>query len=455
MTHTATIVKQQHQPRSARQHHRHTKSDAVNVPQNVAPVPRHNPHHNSAHHQHNPPPRGLNSHVSHPNVTPPQSPARPVQNMSTKKKKRPRKAAAKESGVELSPPQQSVLPVQETVPQVTTPPMSKRVVSDPSAFTPSSPSDSPGRPVYAGPTFHQSPAPKNLPVPRFFSKSVPAPPASGFQSMVDTDDNSTDESDSSTTGENGLERLFKADREEKARRRQQVDDSSDNDSVTPESTNPNAFFGMEPDSPFRLPTPRGLPRPQMGRMASEPQFSMDVEKEASRAAGLRADPTKDNATEAALRAFIYQSPVAIQPGHSPIPHHMNVDVSPSPASRTASPSHYVHGSPTPQRRLNFQRSPPTGPSALSPQTPPPRPRYGMAQNRTGPRPVHVQPEPVTPTRPTNRLFFNSHPRHPAPAPPAPCSQDVHDMEATLRMMLKLDTNDRAGSVQLSPLPVRT
>lgn len=40
--------------------------------------------------------------------------------------------------------------------------------------------------AYAGPTFHQSPAASSLPVPKFFSKSVPAPgPDAGFQARLD------------------------------------------------------------------------------------------------------------------------------------------------------------------------------------------------------------------------------------------------------------------------------
>jgi hypothetical protein len=85
--------------------------------------------------------------------------------------------------------------------------------------------------AYAGPTFHASPAPSALPIPSFYSKSVPDSPGdSGFKSRQEQmlsgkDRNSpTTAIGLSTTAqldreESPLDFFFKADREEKARAR--------------------------------------------------------------------------------------------------------------------------------------------------------------------------------------------------------------------------------------------
>jgi hypothetical protein len=57
---------------------------------------------------------------------------------------------------------------------------------------------SPARLAYAGPTFHASPAASNLPLPKFFSKSVPNPPTQpSLQSRLDQEADAEAESESS------------------------------------------------------------------------------------------------------------------------------------------------------------------------------------------------------------------------------------------------------------------
>lgn len=91
--------------------------------------------------------------------------------------------------------------------------------------------------AYAGPTFHASPAPSSLPMPKFFSKSVPdINKAKGLATMMANEAAESDLSPESSEGspsqekaersnqqpreESPLDIFFKADREEKARARQ-------------------------------------------------------------------------------------------------------------------------------------------------------------------------------------------------------------------------------------------
>ena len=82
--------------------------------------------------------------------------------------------------------------------------------------------------AYAGPTFHASPAPSALPMPKFFSKSVPGTTyQSSLQSRLDSESESTSSplspppvinAEAPGHEESPLDIFFKADREEKAKR---------------------------------------------------------------------------------------------------------------------------------------------------------------------------------------------------------------------------------------------
>ena len=102
-----------------------------------------------------------------------------------------------------------------------------------SSVTPAKSNNTPAQ-AYAGPTFHASPAPSSLPIPRFFSKSVPATEqGSSLKAMMqdDSSEKSSDKSDDSPTMRNSLQVseqpvreaspldvFFNADREEKVKR---------------------------------------------------------------------------------------------------------------------------------------------------------------------------------------------------------------------------------------------
>jgi hypothetical protein len=96
----------------------------------------------------------------------------------------------------------------------------------------------PPKPAYAGPTFHASPAASSLPLPKFFSKSVPATTSqSSMQARLDQESDKSDKTDSPPLSEatpalpnpllptpprqeeSPLDILFKADKEEKAKRK--------------------------------------------------------------------------------------------------------------------------------------------------------------------------------------------------------------------------------------------
>ena len=118
--------------------------------------------------------------------------------------------------------------------------------------------------AYAGPTFHASPAPSSLPMPKLFSKSVPeVNKAKGLTTMMANEASETDPSPESSEGspsqekaerlneqareESPLDIFFKADREEKARARQ----SSSESPWLPETLNSQAArtFGPATGSP--------------------------------------------------------------------------------------------------------------------------------------------------------------------------------------------------------------
>lgn len=104
--------------------------------------------------------------------------------------------------------------------------------------TPGRPSNTPIQ-AYAGPTFHASPAPSSLPMPKFFSKSVPdVNRKNSLKAMMEEDlsEKSSEKSEESPTimsaqrasdrqvrEESPLDIFFNADREEKNKRRQGSD----------------------------------------------------------------------------------------------------------------------------------------------------------------------------------------------------------------------------------------
>ncbi|KAF8248894.1 hypothetical protein K440DRAFT_241385 [Wilcoxina mikolae CBS 423.85] len=390
--------------RSSGSHHRHTKS--VSSINSSLPLQHSSPHyskvqahHNVAHQLQSPPPRATVD------MKTPRTPK--LDGVPSKKKRRQRKP----KDTAKSSPDRATASMSDSA--VTPQPPS------PGQTTPTKPVvGSPGK-AYAGPGFHHSPAPSSLPVPKFFSKSVPARRTPGLQAMMEDSDGS--QPSSSPPFDNPLEQLFKADREEKARKNRQGCDGSDSDSAPDRD-----IFGMDPDSPVRnvFNTPRNrnsVARPGAERSVAEPLFTMD-----SLNGSLPSSPVQsvsrdkedvDRRTKsAALRQFLLQQPGVFQAPLSPT----NASPSPSPASRThtmVSPQ----GSPLPQRyhsRPMNTRGPP--------------PLFRMPHQFQTRSPID---ENSSPSRPQFSNIFDSR------WDSKPCrteTQDVVIMENSLRQILKLD-----------------
>ncbi|KAH0543358.1 hypothetical protein FGG08_002314 [Glutinoglossum americanum] len=107
-------------------------------------------------------------------------------------------------------------------------------------LTPGKTSSTPSKTAYAGPTFHASPAPSALPLPSFFSKSLPHT-GNSLQAMLEEDGSDNSETSSSRDSptapaerqlreESPLDIFFRADKEEKAKARQNNVDQGQFDS---------------------------------------------------------------------------------------------------------------------------------------------------------------------------------------------------------------------------------
>lgn len=127
---------------------------------------------------------------------------------------------------------------------VSSPPSKPTIIGTPrpntrtNSATPVRPSNTPVQ-AYAGPTFHASPAPSSLPIPKFFSKSVPdANRKDSLKAMMEEElsEKSSEKSEESPTlmsaqraserqvrEESPLDIFFRADREEKHKRGQGSD----------------------------------------------------------------------------------------------------------------------------------------------------------------------------------------------------------------------------------------
>ena len=150
-------------------------------------------------------------------------------------------------------------------------------------LTPQKRVTTPSKAAYAGPTFHASPAPSALPIPSFFSKSVPDAAAQG--SVHGRADSFSENIEPSPTRrpafglanrpdreESPLDLFFRADREEKARAAMGSNHVSSYS--TPQSAGSPAYRGSPSPSPspasLRRAHPRPLPEPSAGEV-----FEMD------------------------------------------------------------------------------------------------------------------------------------------------------------------------------------
>ncbi|KAI9864590.1 MAG: hypothetical protein M1813_003079 [Trichoglossum hirsutum] len=235
-------------PKGSRGKHRHSRSAAGQTGQIESPYPQ-NPHHfrqnlnNTYHRSNSNMPHGLTDPSENSNqstnatgdpATPPRTPkprggtvsdgaAAAGTSVATKQRKQRTKARPKDVQTSSSP-----IPPSDN----TTPPLAGPTRNAP--LTPGKSSNTPSKAAYAGPTFHASPAPSSLPLPNFFSKSLP-PSGNSLQAMLEED--GSDNSDASSSRDSPptpverqirekspLDIFFRADKEEKAKaRRNDID----------------------------------------------------------------------------------------------------------------------------------------------------------------------------------------------------------------------------------------
>ena len=146
----------------------------------------------------------------------------PDMNQRRKKGRKSHAGITRASGTSMSEPNED--------------PVSKSSQTPLTPLTPSRPNETPVK-AYAGPTFHASPAPSSLPMPKFMSRSVPnVDKTSTLKSMMEQEVvDTTSESDSSLFLENSrptqdrqaredspLDILFRADRDAKNQAKAQV-----------------------------------------------------------------------------------------------------------------------------------------------------------------------------------------------------------------------------------------
>lgn len=323
----------------------------------------------------------------------------------------------------------------------------------------------PSKAAYAGPTFHASPAPSSLPVPRFFSKSVPGPDT-GLQARLDNDTDK-EEGFESDTGrlapptqniqQSPLDMFFHADRQERAKRQSSSGLSCSQPRVKHSDTPERPRLGQDPSNSGRdmfmmeldegaspstdrtaRPAPPGPPRrmtSERSRTAPEnvPTLSHEDARNAEYTKSLKdlLGLTLNGAPSSSA------SPVRPQSGDSQgSPFHANGGhqhaQDPSTPQRSMPPLHYGNRNLSPLFQAARQDSP-TRPSAL-------RQEY--------------HPSPDNPAQ-MSSVSNNNHsaiaraylqqqtggmqPRQAQPIMNASPSRDVKSMEENLRRMLKLDT----------------
>ena len=186
-------------------------------------------------------------------VTPPQSPKTQQQSPTTSAKKR-RKSKPKLRDV--SSDGRNAQQGYDSPPHCSSNDESNAQTSPTSGGVQSTPTK-----AYAGPNFHSSPAPSSLPVPSWFSKSVPATPTTGKSLQAMLQINETKLSLSLEEPESHLQMLFRVHKEEKARNCQQV-------------TCPPKLAALTNGSPKSIPHPS----PNVSERPSLDLFTMSGEK---------------------------------------------------------------------------------------------------------------------------------------------------------------------------------
>ncbi|PVH85498.1 hypothetical protein DL98DRAFT_511552 [Cadophora sp. DSE1049] len=211
--------------------HRHTRSAAMPPATASSQSPRNpqnpqNPHHlNAQAHAQNPQNDMRSNFPFQQPTTPPRTPRKDNQpaSQNTSSSAAPETGSKQRSRNKNRPKNVMTSPAASRKDRNTPP-----LTGGQSAGMPSSakPINTPSTAAYAGSTFHASPAPSALPIPSFYSKSVPdSPGVKGLKSLKGAALPTTDSTPTRTTPsaeqvqreESPLDLFFKADREERAR----------------------------------------------------------------------------------------------------------------------------------------------------------------------------------------------------------------------------------------------
>ncbi|KAL3425784.1 hypothetical protein PVAG01_02575 [Phlyctema vagabunda] len=347
----------------------------------------------------------------------------------------------------------------------------------------------PSTTAYAGPTFHASPAPSALPIPSFYSKSVPDSP--GFKGLKTLRENSpggvtSPPMSNAAKAENPVDReespldlFFKADREEKARARSASSNltsvvasgpfpppaASPNGVQTPSFASQNVarnrnstsgVFAMELDGPGSPGTPYG------------PAFSTPY-SERIKAARSTTTPSRPRTNShlqqstdrsEALKAYLFGGPPqsAVSPPDAGHPSPLSA---PLPFSTGPQRSQFSNNSPTYDAKApsNNQRAAGRASGLRQEVTP------SSTPTRTPDRNVNYSTSP-TPSRGTghrngaqsnNYMANKSHTNSPTPnspfgTPSLDRSADIQGMEDSLRKILKLDSTSNVASSSVANMP---
>jgi len=360
-------------------------------------------------------------------VTPPQSPAQAPKaqqqspNTSTKKNKRKPKPRPRDVNTD----------VHHVHHGYDSPTASSNDESNAFPPTPTRGSMSTPTKAYAGPNFHSSPNPSSLPVPSWFSKSVPATPSTGtsLQAMLELSEETL--SQSLEEPESHLQKLFRADKEEKAKRASVV--ASMPMLATLAHGSPETRRRQSPDSldnsftdVFTMDTEKMTPA--LSEMP--PQTLFHAPPQAPRVPGdIEARRQAD-----ALRSFLNQpqmSPVGVEAvAERPV----NQPTAPfTPAKRRSSPpQHGNYTAPRAQFQTPTKKAPSQAPrSDRNPHfvmTPP----KGPKNHHSG---YHQAPQTPTPARD----YHYNHPTYPSRADTKNDSVlQLTEMELYLRRVLNLE-----------------
>jgi len=339
----------------------------------------------------------------------------------------------------------------------------------------------PSTAAYAGPTFHASPAPSALPIPSFYSKSVPDSPGMKMMKEPFQSPPNVPPQVQVRREESPLDFFFRADREEKARAR----------SATLTATKPTGPFlppSGSPQTNQTSPAPAPQTRPRTSkRNSSSGMFAMELDGDgstgspygpsfstpyserinAARPKSSFDQPSIDGRqtmTSEALKAYLFSGHSGPSPNGSPS--HSSKDGITSPGTPTTTGVKRNATAPGGQKNSiaaaraqhnSMKQSSGLRQEVISPNTPTKTPDRNNDYTSS---PTRYHPNGIAQSSaPTNYMG----PSMAQSAPPSADTSnlnrntDLKGMEDTLRRMLKLDSGSSSvtGSNDVSKSEVRT